>query len=83
MTDRKFWAEVTIGRETFREGPFSSRNVAEIAAVDTLGKAVRARGHAWITRNRFKKFTILSGYGEFGPHFDIQFKDFTLDDLVI
>lgn len=53
---RKFWAK----RGAKQLGPFSSRKAAIIAMLDYPGSL------AW------KRKEVMTGYGNFGIHFDIQ-----------
>jgi hypothetical protein len=60
--DKKYWAK--RGRKIV--GPCDSRD----AALDAFRKAYPVKGPDW--KVNAKKNDILTGYGEFGPHFDMR-----------
>jgi hypothetical protein len=58
MTAQTFWAEVKVGRKQERIGPFTTREMAYVAA--------------WRLNSKAK--SVCTGYGSEGPWFDIRWQ---------
>jgi hypothetical protein len=70
IMERKFWSQRTSARNLeSKMGPYATRE----AAVEAFRAAFPHKGPEYMRSS--KKCQFLTGYGEIGPHFSIEWHD--------